>query len=629
MPVEAWSTGIDCAIDNHTGVVGSGLYIVGCDVGALVALDVQTGAEAWRADLGGPVEGSPAVADGVVYASDASGRVTATDLASGEQLASAEIPGMRHPVVVDGTVYVGTKDGRFLGLSPDDLSVTWTWQAPPGVEQVSGTVSGDAAFIGADDGNLYAISLADSTERWHFQVLSGAVSTPAIGDGTIYVSSLQTGETPSGELYALDLATGEEQWRYRTDTGNQIAPPTVADGTVYVPSQDGGLYAFDGGSGDVLWQAPTEPTDGQTPVIAGDLVYLAADRSLVAIARAGGAEAWSVDLGADIDSSPLVTGGVVIVGDNSGRVRGYAEPALVALLPSDPVRPTTAPEPPGKAPLELIATLTSNDFSFPNGIDAGPDGRLYVVNAFANEVLVLDGETGETIHRWGSNGSDEGQFNFIRDPNDPGSSIGGLEVSDDGLLYVTDTVNRRIQVFETGGEFVRQWGRFGSEDGQFLEPIDIAIGPDGDIFVVDDQRDDVQRFSPDGEFKNAFGGHGTEPGQMNFTSGIWVQSDGTVLNADWDNHRIQAFDTEGESLWTYGTVGTNPGQFQQPGDIATDSSGRIFVTDENRIVALSPEREFLGTMELEQFPGYMVVSGDALYVTCPWDSQILIFRVKD
>src|SRR6185503_11546787 len=116
-PVEAWSSDIGCGLGNRTGVLGSGLFVVGCDANRLVALDAQTGTTRWTADLDGPSLGSPAIADGAVFVSDSEGAFSSFDLATGKERWSVRLDGIRYPVVVDGTVYVGTGGGRFVGIS--------------------------------------------------------------------------------------------------------------------------------------------------------------------------------------------------------------------------------------------------------------------------------------------------------------------------------------------------------------------------------------------------------------------------------------------------------------------------------------------------------------------------------
>ncbi len=104
------------------------------------------------------------------------------------------------------------------------------------------------------------------------------------------------------------------------------------------------------------------------------------------------------------------------------------------------------------------------------------------------------------LRRWGESGSGDGQLNFLRDANDPGSIAGGVAVTDDASVYVADAANRRVQQFDADGGFVRAWGAYdlGHEAGKFVDPIDVADAPDGTIYVVDDQRDDIQRFEADG-----------------------------------------------------------------------------------------------------------------------------------
>lgn len=74
---------------------------------------------------------------------------------------------------------------------------------------------------------------------------------------------------------------------------------------------------------------------------------------------------------------------------------------------------------------------------------------------------------------------------------------------------------------------LESWGGFGSGDGRFHQPIDIARGPDGAIYVTDAQHHRVQKFTPDGEFLDAFGS-----GFLHFPSAVAVGPDGRVYVSD-------------------------------------------------------------------------------------------------
>ena len=159
-----------------------------------------------------------------------------------------------------------------------------------------------------------------------------------------------------------------------------------------------------------------------------------------------------------------------------------------------------------------------------------------------------------------------------------------MAVARDGSVYVADMVNDRVQQFTPEGDFVRAWGGHGPDDGQFLEPFDVAVGPDGSVYVVDDLRDDIQRFTADGTWLQTIGRHGSADGEMDNTGGIDVDPAGRLLNADSGNARIQAWDGEGTHLWSRGGS-TEPGMFSGPVDIAADTDGSVYVGDDEGIKA--------------------------------------------
>jgi len=77
------------------------------------------------------------------------------------------------------------------------------------------------------------------TERWTFGTGDAVKSSPAVVDGTVYVGS------DGGSVYALDAADGTEQWSTKFEMASVDSSPAVVDGTVYVGSDDGTVYALD------------------------------------------------------------------------------------------------------------------------------------------------------------------------------------------------------------------------------------------------------------------------------------------------------------------------------------------------------------------------------------------------
>ena len=92
-------------------------------------------------------------------------------------------------------------------------------------------------YVGSKDNNVYAIDAATGSERWRFATGSDVYSSPAVVDGVVYVGSWDE------SVYAIDAATGSERWRFAT--GSYVrSSPAVVDGVAYVGSYDGSVYAI-------------------------------------------------------------------------------------------------------------------------------------------------------------------------------------------------------------------------------------------------------------------------------------------------------------------------------------------------------------------------------------------------
>ena len=179
------------------------------------------------------------------------------------------------------------------------------------------------------------------------------------------------------------------------------------------------------------------------------------------------------------------------------------------------------------------------------------------------------GPDGSIVKTWGELGSASGQMN---QPH--GIALDGL-----GRVYVTEYINRRIQVFDTDGNALFTFGQAGSGDGSFSNPRAIAYHPSGYVFVADDATNKIQKFTRDGVFVASFGGPGTGDAQFQRLMGIAVDAKGNILAVDRDAAKIKRFSSAGQYIDSFGVAGTAAGQLNGAAYIKTDKNGFIYVTE--------------------------------------------------
>ncbi|HMN97738.1 MAG TPA: NHL repeat-containing protein [Phycisphaerales bacterium] len=241
-----------------------------------------------------------------------------------------------------------------------------------------------------------------------------------------------------------------------------------------------------------------------------------------------------------------------------------------------PSNPTTAA--PSARPFRFGTSLGELEgLDEPADAAFGPDGTLYVVDrdnhriaGFRSPWARIAADPGGRLapdFSFGSFGSGPGEFRFPE----------GIATDANGWIFVSDTGNHRVQVFDRSGGFIRQWGERGSKREAFNRPLGIAADSIW-VYVADSGNDRVQVFDKDGRFVTILGGPGSGEGGLRRPTGVAVDRGDTVVIADSDNNRIVVFDKAGRFRRHWGDFGPFAGLLDAPTGV-TLFGGDVFVAD--------------------------------------------------
>jgi sugar lactone lactonase YvrE len=173
----------------------------------------------------------------------------------------------------------------------------------------------------------------------------------------------------------------------------------------------------------------------------------------------------------------------------------------------------------------------------PGGLAIDTKNRLlYVADVELDQVLVYDADTLKLLRKIGTTG----HKHELTTPGDF-SKPAGLAVDAEGNLYVADTYNNRIEIFDADGQFVSTFGKAGDGPGYFGRPKGVAIDGDGHIWVADGMQDRIQVFNKDGQLLISLGGHGLLPGQFQGLVGIAIDKQNRVFTTEIFPGRAQEF----------------------------------------------------------------------------------------
>ena len=241
----------------------------------------------------------------------------------------------------------------------------------------------------------------------------------------------------------------------------------------------------------------------------------------------------------------------------------------------------------GTAPIAGISGVGEAYLAFDD------DGDVFEIRSAAHTVLRRRMD-GSVVWQVGELGVNPGQLNYPI----------AIVTDRQGQLYVVDHGNSRIEVYGTDGAYLRRVG--GRLDDGVDDPMEldfsraVALDAEQRLFICDTGDHQIQIFERDGAPLGGFGTLGEEADALNCPVALAIDRSGNVHIVDQGNFRVQVFDPSGRFQRSYGAYGPGAGEFLLPAAIAIDRSDRSYIADAAapRIVVFAADGEPIDEIEV-------------------------------
>ena len=237
----------------------------------LHALDPDTGIRKWAATTGdSAIHGAPTVVGDIVVVQ--SEQVHGIDRATGTVEWTVETNGGSQsvPAAVSETVFVADET-QLYAIGSTDGSKKWTTDLNCELS-TSPAVGDTTVFVGGEDGTLTAIEIDSGKANWSVDIGTEIEASPAVANGTVYIGTAGVWDGKNN-LYAVDAADGTIEWKFGDTLEPIQAAPVVADGNV-LTGYNGQLFALAADTGEQKWSVRLRGTSLSAPAIANGTVFV-------------------------------------------------------------------------------------------------------------------------------------------------------------------------------------------------------------------------------------------------------------------------------------------------------------------------------------------------------------------
>ena len=222
----------------------------------------------------------------------------------------------------------------------------------------------------------------------------------------------------------------------------------------------------------------------------------------------------------------------------------------------------------------------ANALERPGPLALNSFGEIYVSDLSKREIFIY-AYPGRFLNRMEASGKKEAQIDI------PSS----IAIKPDGGILFLDGEKSRVVGYSFKRRFESSWGEFGTDAGKLNHPRDLAVSR-GEVFIADTQNHKVEVFDEKGRALRRFGGKGDTPGRFLHPHAITVDPRGKITVADNGGGRIQFFTAFGHFLgqmrFDQDKKATRKVRVR---DMAFDSIGTLYLIDQRgrRVLKIPPQ----------------------------------------